>query len=151
MDDLTGVFITVLSGVLVYILSQLFTEFILRPIQDYKKLKGKVAKELVFYAHYYSNPQKIGTAQDFPAWKAAGEAMRELASEVSAFAEIKPLYPFAFYAIPTKKRLLDAARHLMGMSNDFFISGDGHSRDRLSYPEIIKKNMGITHKKRKKK
>lgn len=42
-ESTLNLIITVVSGVLVYVFSQLFTEFVLRPIQDYKRLKAKVA------------------------------------------------------------------------------------------------------------
>ena len=52
-----NVFVTIVSGVGVYILCELYAEFVLRPIQEYKKLKAKVAKLLVLHAQYYSNPR----------------------------------------------------------------------------------------------
>ena len=111
---------TILSGVFVYVLSQQYTEFILRPIHEYKVLKAKVAKHLVLYACYYSNPQDIGSSANFPAWKNAGDVTRELASEVAAFAEIKPHGFWVWLAIPRKKVLQDVSCNLMGLSNSFF-------------------------------
>lgn len=39
--ELINLLVTVISGVAVYVFSELFTEFVLRPIQEYKQLKGK--------------------------------------------------------------------------------------------------------------
>ena len=50
---------TVISGVLVYILSQLFHEIIITPYKKYKKIKSKIAYILVFYKNYYGNPYNI--------------------------------------------------------------------------------------------
>ena len=151
-DDLKNLWITVISGVTVYVLSQWYTEFILRPIQDYKKLKAKVAKLLVLHAQYYSNPLVYGEGGNEAVWSAAADEIRELAAEVAAFAEIKPLQIFVFLAIPRKKKLLEAYHYLIGLSNSFFTTRNGEDRciDRVyEYPDIIRKNMGITYTRKK--
>ena len=151
IEQLIGIILTVASGVLVYVISQWFTEFVARPIQEYKCLKAKVAKLLILHACYYSNPWIYDTDGDSSAWKAASVEMRELSAEVAAFAELKPFHPFVFYAIPTKKHLGEASKHLMGLSNSFFTTRSGEDRciDRVcKYPDIIRKNMGITYTKK---
>lgn len=153
-EDLKNLLITIFSGVAVYVLSQWYTEFALRPIQEYKQLKAKTAKLLVLHAQYYSNPQFYDESEKCPAWSAASDEIRELAAEVAAFAEIKPLQIFVFWAIPSKKKLLEAQRYLIGLSNSFFTSRSGEDRciDRVyEYPDIIRKNMGISPKRQKKK
>lgn len=153
-EELLNLLITIISGVVVYILSQWYTEFILRPIQEYKQLKAKVAKFLVLHAQYYSNPRFYDESEKCPAWSAASDDIRELAAEVAAFAEIKPPQIFVFLAIPRKKDLLEAQVYLIGLSNSFFMTRNGEDRciDRVyEYPDIIRKNMGISPKRQKKK
>ena len=82
--ELINLLVTVISGVAVYVFSELFTEFVLRPIQEYKQLKGKVSKLLVLYAQYYCNPQPHGSEDRSPDWLAASDALRDLASDVAA-------------------------------------------------------------------
>lgn len=149
LSDLT---LTVLSGVAVYILSQWYTEFILRPIQEYKKLKAKVAKLLIMHARYYSNPRSYEDAEEYPEWTAASDEIRELAAEVAAFAEIKPKQFLVLWAIPSKKKLFVAYKYLIGISNAFFTSRNSEERsvDRIyDYPDIIRKNMGISYRRSK--
>ena len=149
IEQVIGMILTVASGVLVYVISQWFTEFVARPIQAYKGLKAKVAKLLILHACYYSNPWIYDTDGDSSAWKAASIEIRELSAEVAAFAELKPFHPLVFYAIPTQKRLGEASKYLMGLSNSFFTTGSGEGRciDRVvEYPDIIRKNMGISHR-----
>lgn len=151
-EQLINLIITVLSGVLVYVISQWYTEFILRPVQEYKQLKAKVAKLLILHAQYYSNPQVYGDGGNCFAWSAAANEIRELAAEVAAFAEIKPLQIFVLWAIPRKKKLLEAQSYLIGLSNSFFTTRNGEDRsiDRVyEYPNIIRKNMGITYPRKK--
>lgn len=147
-DDLKNLLITVISGVSVYVLSQWYTEFILRPIQEYKQLKAKAAKYLVFYAQYYSNPWIYGDNGDCTEWKTAENSIRELAAEVAAFAEIKPFHLLVFYAIPNKRSLIEAHKYLIGLSNACVISR-GHITKVIrgvdEFPDIIRKNMRITH------
>jgi hypothetical protein len=146
-SELWQLLATILSGVVVYVLSQLYTEFVLRPIQEYKVLKAKVAKHLVLYACYYSNPQAIGSSADFPAWKNAGDVTRELASEVAAFAEIKPLKIFTLFSIPTKTKLTERATHLIGLSNSYFEDPSCVHMTVKNTKEtvrIIKKSLGIS-------
>lgn len=149
-----NVFVTIVSGVGVYILCELYAEFVLRPIQEYKKLKAKVAKLLVLHAQYYSNPRFYDESENCPAWSVASNEIRELAAEVAAFAEVKPFHLWVFLAIPPKKKLLEAQSCLIGLSNSFFTTRNGEDRciDRVyDYPDIIRKNMGIAPKRDKKK
>lgn len=151
--ELWNLLATVLSGVLVYVISQWYTEFILRPIQEYKRLKAKTANLLILHAQYYANPQIYGDGGDFSVRFAASTEIRELAAEVAAFAEVKPFHPFVFCAIPTKKSLSKASRCLIGLSNSFFTT---RARENvcfdcaIDYPEIIKKHMWIACSRKKK-
>ena len=151
-EDLKNLLITIVSGVGVYIISQWYAEFVLRSIQEYKQLKAKVAKLLVLHAQYYSTPRFYDESEICPAWSAASDDIRELAAEVAAFAEIKPLHIFVFLAIPRKKNLLEAYHYLIGLSNSFFTTRNSEDRciDRVhEYPDIIRKNMGITCSRKK--
>lgn len=116
----TQLFYTIISGVVVFIISQLFVEFLLRPIQEYKRLRGKVSYSLVRFACYYSNPQSFADLNNSPQWTDAANETRKLASEVAAFAEIKPHAIFVWYAIPRKKCLKAVSQCLIGLSNSYF-------------------------------
>lgn len=148
-QSLTNLLLTVLSGVLVFTIGQLFLEFVLRPIQDYKRLKAKVAKLLVLHAQYYSNPWTPNNSGDCTPWKKASEDMREVAAEVAAFAETKPWQPLVFYSIPSGDKLNEASGYLIGISNEFIVSSDFRIREAaIEYPKLIKKNMRIKDKRR---
>lgn len=107
---------TVISGVMVYVISQLCIEYFLQPIKDYKELKAKTAYTLTHNAQYYSNPckQKHDT-EGF--WAQGAKDMRELASEIDAFAQIRPKYNIF---IPSKNTLLSISRSVIGLSNSFY-------------------------------
>ena len=142
----TEMLYTIISGVVVYVICELFVEFILRPIQEYKRLRGKVAYFLVQYACYYLNPQSIVELRNSPGWKDAGDETRKLSSEVAACAEIKPHAIFVWYSIPRKKSLQVVSKSLMGLSNSYFAADGCKSecqRGTLKFVETIKRVMKI--------
>ena len=120
MNSFSGVFLTVISGVLVYILGQLFDEYYLKPIREYKQLKGKVAYVLTYYAQYYSNPFRL-SADNADRWENASEELRKTASDVIAFAQTKPAINFF---IPNKKILSKVEHNLIYISNVCFECND---------------------------
>ena len=109
---------TIIAGVVVFVICEWLKEVWLNPLQEYKKLKSKVSKELIVSSMYYANPiiHSDGMEKEYTE---ASNKMRELASEVAAFAEIVPC---VHLGIPNSKNIVEAGKHLMGLSNSFFIS-----------------------------
>lgn len=107
---------TVLSGVLVFALCECLKEIWLMPLQNYKKLRGKVSQSLTLYACYYCNPVDIvDSNNELPDdYKAASKALRALASELRAFLEI---LSWCRFGIPSKKKLYTVSAELIGLSN----------------------------------
>lgn len=116
MDNYLSVLLTVVSGVSVYILGQLFDEYYLKPIREYTQLKGRVAYVLTYYAQYYSNPFRL-SADKSELWENASEELRKVASEVIAFAQTKPVINFF---IPRKKVLIRVEEKMIFLSNSCF-------------------------------
>lgn len=134
---------TVISGVLVFILGQLYVEFVLRPIQEYKNIKAKIAKALIYNAHYYANPRRRTEDGEYiHKWENASNEMRELAAEISAFSEIMPSRLLVFFSIPKKENLLEASKGLIGVSNSFFADKD-EIKHTLKYAKTIRENLKI--------
>lgn len=50
------VFQTVMSGVLVFVLSEIIQNFFLKPLQKYKEVIGKTDNQLKFYANVITSP-----------------------------------------------------------------------------------------------
>ena len=111
---------TIIAGVLVFVVCEWLKEVWLSPLQEYKKLKAKVSKMLIVHAQYYSNPITIDHKMNEEYSKASSE-IRELASEVSAFAEI---IPYIHWGIPDAKNIVEAGRCLIGLSNGFHIRNE---------------------------
>ena len=109
------IFLTVISGVLVFVLGQLFIEYFLKPIQSYKQLRAKIAYNLTLYAHFYMNPRKI--TQKNEDYSNASYDLRKLAAEVDSMIELKPFWNFF---IARKTTLREVSKNLIGLSNGFY-------------------------------
>lgn len=143
--DADNLFFTIITGVLVFVFSQMFLEFVLRPIQEYKKLKGEVAKSLVLYAQYYYNPyfNEDGHSEGH---SNASNRLRELASEIAAFKEITPNYLITFRAIPKKQHLQTMSENLIGLSNSCYTRKfpiEQYTLSAINYEKEIEKILEI--------
>lgn len=49
-------FWTVITGMIVYILSQYYMEFFANPRKEYKKLRQRIIYTITMYCCYYTNP-----------------------------------------------------------------------------------------------
>lgn len=115
-DILTSnTFLTVVSGVLVFVAGQLFNEYFLKPINDYKKLRSKIAYSLTLYAYLYMNPVKFDEKNS--EIEEASYNLRKLAAEVDAIIEVRP---FGNVFIPKRKVLCEVSKNLIGLSNGFY-------------------------------
>ena len=126
--------ITVVSGALVFILGQLFIEFIMKPIQEFKDIRARVAWALVYYANIYGNPQDIKyKSEDHDI---AREKLRMLAADLEAFVIRKPKVLKKIY---DDKKILEARSQLIGLSNGVY---KATSHDRI-YDFIDKRREKI--------
>ena len=109
--------ITVVSGVSVFILGQLFIEFIMKPIQEFKDIRARVAWALVYYANIYCNPEDASNKSE--KHDIASEKLRMLAADLEAFIIRKPTLLKLFY---NDKKILEASSKLIGLSNSVYKS-----------------------------
>ena len=107
---------TILSGVIVYLLGQYFHVVWLIPLQEYKKIRSKIARNLLLYANVYSNVVRIDEKSD--KWKnehiEVMDQLRILAAELEGY--IQTLHWFKL-GIPSKKKLSQAVSHIVRLSN----------------------------------
>ena len=74
-------FLTIISGVIIFVLSQWFVEYVIKPLQEYKKIKAKIAFDIVYYANIFHNPSGLKIDQ----YDEATKELRKDAAEVCAF------------------------------------------------------------------
>ena len=131
-------FLTIISGVIVFILSQYFLEFVLKPLQEYKELKSKIAYNLVYYANIFHNPADLKK-------ELCDEASRELrknAAELKAFSIKKP-----WYIGPKSKSMQLTASYLIGLSNSVNLTelATEDLKDIIENEKNIKIGIGLKH------
>ncbi|MDD4428985.1 MAG: hypothetical protein PHG64_11425 [Paludibacter sp.] len=119
MKQPNTVLLTIISGVVVYVLCECIKEIWLAPLQEYKSIKKKVSYALTMLAAFYSNPTDLKelTLDQAAPYKEASTNMRLVASELRAFIET---ISWLQIGIPDKNRIYEASRLLIGLSNSFF-------------------------------
>jgi hypothetical protein len=112
--DLT-VFYTVTSGVLTFVVGQVFVKLVLDPVHEAKRTIGQVSHSLIEYANVIANPgvPKVEVMQD------ASRQLRRLSSQLHSHLYLVPLYgaTAVIFRLPSRSNLLAAARSLIGLSN----------------------------------
>lgn len=139
--------ITVISGVIVFVICQYLVIVLLQPIQRYKELKEKISYYLVKYANLYANPINIDDCYEAvmeDEYKEAKSKIRELAAEIRGYIEILPLLRIG---IPSKEKLKNASTRLIFISNNMMYkeSMGNNNRGILNSDEAkkVKIDMGI--------
>lgn len=134
-------FLTVISGVLVFVLSQLFNDYWLKPTHRYKDLRSRIAYSLVLYANLYMNPVEYKLALQTEEREKASTDLRKLAAEVCAMAEIRPL---GNVFILNKKALSEVSRRLIGLPNNIYSNHSNTTiKENTKYCTIIYKLLKL--------
>lgn len=146
IDGIVSIIVTVISGVLVFIIGQILTNIWLTPLRQYKELKKIIVFKLTYYANQYSNTMDLAKCSKIDErvekYKDGSDELRMLSCSLKGFAET--LYWFRI-GIPSPKVLNEVTDLIMGLSNSFFTpynTGESHEQNRENYyiaNEIFKK------------
>ena len=109
MDMFLKIFLTILSGVCVFIISQYILEFILKPLIEYRKVIAQIDNKLKLYANIITNPHR--TDQLPENYKKAKDEFRKLSCDLESTYKILLLFK------PKKEVISEAARDLIWISN----------------------------------
>ncbi len=138
----SGILLTVLSGILVFVFGQLFIELIIKPLRRYKEIKAKIAYNLVYYTNIYMNPvtHKENENEVIRDERLTVQKnLRMLAAEIGGFA-----YEKWFFNLPSKKKIYNVESALIGLSNSLVTeNGDivvEMAEDRV---RIIKESLNL--------
>ena len=109
------VFLTVLSGVAVFVAGQILVKFLIEPISEFYKLTGEIAHSLIYFADVYNNTKHAKP-------EAAEEAHRVFRRQSSdLFARIHAIPLFSLWAtihlLPLRRDVMRATDNLIGLSN----------------------------------
>jgi len=139
-------FLTVISGVLVFIISQYFLELIINPMREYKQIKSKIGFAITMYACYYSNPfnyDKKGLSDEIKMYENVSNELRKTGSELSGY--IATIPRFRIHKI---KKLNEVKRYLIGLSNGLFIhnSDSDTINHNIEFSRNIEKILNLKNK-----
>lgn len=117
------VFLTVISGVLTLVIGQLVLKLLIEPVHEFKRTVADIALALIEYANVYANPVSVNSEREAK----ASETLRKLSSRLNAQLYLIPYYPriYNIFGLPSKDKVLDAAKELMGLSNSVNAVSDG--------------------------
>lgn len=135
------IFLTILSGVIVFILGQLVLKLLIEPIQEFRKTVADIAHALIGYANIYANPGGVNNESE----KKASEELRKLSSRLNAQMYLIPFYQIIakIFRLPPKDKLVGAASDLIGLSNGVFKSSSDLVLPNLERAERIRITLGI--------
>lgn len=132
-------FLTILSGVIVFIISQIIFEFIIKPREEFNKLKGEIICCLTMYDNIIATPliySNINEVRDCKEYLDASKNIRFIASR---FAGILESHKF----VCRKKKYYSVTNNLIRLSNNLWI--DKRSKRNI-YTENIKFENEIKEK-----
>ena len=135
------VFLTVISGVITYVLGQLVLKLLIEPVQETKRLIGQIAHSLTEHANVIQNPG----VPDQEVMKNTSQHLRKLSAQLESQLYLVPIYTvtaFIFH-LPPRKKVLAAARSLMGLSNSVFRASDGIYEQSSKRVENIHDSLGL--------
>lgn len=130
-------FLTVISGVFVFVISQYFLELIINPMREYKQIRNKIGYVMTMYACYYSNPynyDKKESSDEIKIYENVSNELRRTGAELSGYIATIPRF-----RICKIKKLNDVKRYLIGLSNGLFI----HNNDRDTINDNINFSKNI--------
>lgn len=120
--------ITVIMGVLVFVVERFVEKFCIEPIHSQKQIIGEISNDLIFYANKYSNPlDKLN-----PDYNEASDNFRRLSSLLSSKTSIIPYYQIfeSLHLVLPKNDIQNSVRLLIGLSNSFYTYGADENGNR---------------------
>lgn len=115
------IFQTVLSGVFVLVTSDLIQNYCLKPFQHYKEIIGRIDSALQFYANIVGNPSTFSGTENA---KECSTILRSLSSDLIATRR-----QMSVRRRSNDKKISDAARELIGLSNSLGTADTGETNN----------------------
>jgi len=132
------IFLTVISGVLVFVLGQIVQTFILKPIHDLRIVLGEISHKVKFHSNVITNS---GIKEKLIDWSAGD--MRDLSCQLESKYLAIPFNDFfgAINIIPTRNDIRESAKYLILLSNA--TGKQGYETKNADAIEKLKKYLGI--------
>lgn len=133
------VWLTVISGVLVFVIGRFLVRFIVEPLNRMKEIQEKITEDLIFYSHWTANPSTLTDDEK----EELQEEMRRNASMLRSRMTSVPFYSFlAFLQLaPHPYSVREAALNLVGLSNSSWYADKSDKSDVAIENEDKRKNI----------
>jgi len=105
--------LTAVAGIAVFIAGQIIMKWFIEPIQEQRKLRGKIIYGLAYYANVYAEIFPRETVIE------ASTRLRDLASQLQANASVIPFYGLLslLHMVPKSDVIMRVSAHLIDLSN----------------------------------
>jgi hypothetical protein len=135
------VFLTVISGVITYVLGQLLVKVVIDPAQEMKKTIGQIALSLIERANVVANPG----VPEREVIDDTSKHLRQLSSQLQSHLYLVPCYSVTarFFRLPPKENILKATGYLIGLSNSLHRTDDRVYEANAKRAEAIHDLLGI--------
>jgi hypothetical protein len=133
-------FVTIVGGLFVLVLGQIFIKLILEPIKEQKELVAEVSSQLSYYANIYTQP---GSITDPKILENASLDIRKVSTRLKATTSYIPSYKFftkVNLVIP-EQNINTAFENLIGISNS--LGNGGNAKRNEDRRDETKKMLGI--------
>jgi hypothetical protein len=140
------VFLTVFSGILVYVIGQIFIKLVIDPVHQFKRIISDISFALLKYADVWRSPG-LPYEEDKELLEATGE-FRKLASLLNASRYFIPIYNQTriIFFLPKGEELDSVSQNLIALSNILENSEDprsGLEYARKEYEQTIHSILNI--------
>jgi len=137
---------TIFGGVIVYVIGQLLSKFLIEPTHELKKTIGEVRFNLAFHAPTIHTPIARDTERSQKAYEALMKSSCDLLARVNAIPFYGTLSKNSQGFLPSRQAIMDAAVQLCGLSTYV------HETDAKAYDSLetiskrvirIEENLGL--------
>lgn len=130
---------TVITGLLLYLATQLIKDYFIDPLLEYRSLRQRIIFTIKMYCCYYNNPydvqRKSGNARSKEEYDFASLEIRKIGAELAS-------YIGNVFKKSKKKKLTEVQDALIGISNGFYkLENYNPSKDNKQCENVIKKNL----------
>lgn len=112
------VFLTIISGVSVYVAGQLISRLVIEPVHEMKKTIGKISHSLIEYGQVIANPGLLGEERE----RETSRHLRALSSQLQASLYLVPKYDCSstLFGLPPRAKVLSASTNLIALSHSVY-------------------------------
>ncbi|MDO8992684.1 MAG: hypothetical protein U1D41_11945 [Nitrosomonas sp.] len=112
------IFLTIISGVIVYVAGQLILKLVIEPVHEMKKTIGKISHSLIENGQVIANPGFLGKEGE----KETSRHLRALSSQLQASLYLVPKYDCSsiLFGLPPRAKILSASTDLIALSHSVY-------------------------------